>query len=72
VLALIANGVGFGDIAAELFISNLTVSTYVKRARRKLGARDRAHLVALAFRDRLLGFDQDGRVVATGPARRAA
>ncbi|MYS78565.1 DNA-binding response regulator, partial [Streptomyces sp. SID5926] len=37
----------------ELFLSPLTVRTHVQRAKTKLGARDRAQLVAHAYRSGL-------------------
>lgn len=48
VLALIAAGLATADIAAHLQVGEQTVRTHVERARRKLGARNRAHAVALA------------------------
>lgn len=50
VLGLIAEGMSPEAVAGELVISVATVRTHVYRARVKLGARDRAQLVAMAHR----------------------
>ncbi|WP_185063385.1 response regulator transcription factor [Pseudonocardia eucalypti] len=49
VTALVAAGMNNAEIARSLFISNATVKTHVSRAMTKLGARDRAQLVAFAY-----------------------
>ncbi|MFC8537462.1 response regulator [Streptomyces sp. NPDC057249] len=49
VTRLIATGLSNGQIAAQLFISPLTAKTHVTRAIAKLGVRDRAQLVILAY-----------------------
>ena len=49
VLVLVARGLSNTDIATELYISPATAKTHVSRIMMKLGARDRAQLVALAF-----------------------
>lgn len=54
VLELIAAGHGSRQIAEELTISPLTAKTHVEHLLRKLGARNRAHAVALAMRRGLL------------------
>ena len=54
VLQLVADGMSNRDIAAELFLSVETVRTHTKGVLHKLGARDRAHAVALGFRHGLL------------------
>ncbi|PPS91275.1 response regulator transcription factor [Streptomyces sp. MH60] len=54
VTALVADGKSDQEIAAGLFLSPLTVRTHVQRAKTKLGARDRAQLVALAYRSGLV------------------
>ncbi|MBQ0885991.1 response regulator transcription factor [Streptomyces sp. RM72] len=53
ITALVADGKSDKEIAAELFLSPLTVRTHVQRAKTKLGARDRAQLVAHAYRSGL-------------------
>ena len=50
VLAEIAAGLSNGEIAAKLFISDTTVKTHVNHLLAKTGMRDRAQLVAYAFR----------------------
>jgi DNA-binding NarL/FixJ family response regulator len=49
VVALVARGLSNDDIAAALFVSPLTAKTHVNRAMTKLGARDRAQLVVIAY-----------------------
>jgi DNA-binding NarL/FixJ family response regulator len=50
VVDLVAQGMSNTEIAELLFIGQTTVKTHVSRALTKLGARDRAQLVALAYR----------------------
>lgn len=50
VVSHLTDGLPSTDIAARLGIADQTVQTLVKRAMRKLGARNRAHLVATAMR----------------------
>jgi DNA-binding NarL/FixJ family response regulator len=50
VMALVAEGLANDDIADQLVVSPATVRTHVSRAMTKLGARDRAQLVVLAYR----------------------
>ena len=50
VLTEIAAGLSNGEIAAKLFISDTTVKTHVNHLLVKTGMRDRAQLVAYAFR----------------------
>lgn len=50
VLALAAEGLSNHEIGHELGLSALTVKSHLARMTRRLGARDRAHLVLLAMR----------------------
>jgi DNA-binding NarL/FixJ family response regulator len=49
VLALVAGGLSNDEIAQQLIVSPATAKTHVNRTMAKLGARDRAQLVAIAF-----------------------
>jgi DNA-binding NarL/FixJ family response regulator len=53
ILALVGQGLSNDEIADQLFLSPLTAKTHVNRAMTKLGARDRAQLVVVAFRSGL-------------------
>ncbi|PZF86630.1 response regulator transcription factor [Jiangella anatolica] len=57
VMKLAADGRSNAEIAGELHLSVLTVRTHVQRAMAKLGARDRAQLVVLAYRTGLVSPD---------------
>jgi DNA-binding NarL/FixJ family response regulator len=48
-MILVATGLSNDEIAERLHLSPLTVKTHVNRAMTKLGARDRAQLVVLAY-----------------------
>ncbi|MFE0327590.1 response regulator [Streptomyces sp. NPDC058960] len=54
VVALAAQGLSNDEISATLHISLATTKTHVSRALTKLEARDRAHLVALAYQQGLI------------------
>jgi DNA-binding NarL/FixJ family response regulator len=54
VAGLAAYGMSNHEIAEQLVISPATAKTHVSRAMVKLGARDRAQLVALAYQHRLV------------------
>ncbi|MCK9877936.1 response regulator transcription factor [Frankia sp. Ag45/Mut15] len=54
VVRLVAAGLSNDEIAEQLYLSPLTAKTHVNRAMTKLGARDRAQLVVLAYRSRLV------------------
>lgn len=54
VLVLVAAGLSNDGIAARLEVSPLTVKTHVNRAMAKLGARDRAQLVVIAYESGLV------------------
>ncbi len=49
IMALVAGGLSNDEIAARLVVSPATAKTHVSRAMVKLGARDRAQLVVLAY-----------------------
>jgi DNA-binding NarL/FixJ family response regulator len=49
VMALVAEGLSNDEIAQRLFVSPATAKTHVSRAMGKVGARDRAQLVVIAF-----------------------
>jgi DNA-binding CsgD family transcriptional regulator len=50
VVGWIAEGHTTDQIAERLFISRTTVDTHVRKAMGRLGAKNRAHLIALALR----------------------
>lgn len=49
VVDLVAHGLSNDEIAARLYLSPVTAKTHVNRAMTKVGARDRAQLVVLAY-----------------------
>ncbi|HTF46464.1 MAG TPA: response regulator transcription factor [Pseudonocardia sp.] len=53
ITAMVATGLSNGEIAEQLTVSPLTVKTHVNRAMAKLGARDRAQLVVIAYQSGL-------------------
>jgi DNA-binding NarL/FixJ family response regulator len=65
IVGLVATGLSNAEIADRLTLSPLTVKTHANHAMTKLGARDRAQLVVLAYQAGLPG----ARV--TGPAETA-
>ena len=48
-MALVAGGLTNDEIAEQLYMSPATARTHVSRAMTKLGVRDRAQLVVLAY-----------------------
>ena len=54
VLRLVAEGLSTREIAARLWITEETVKTHIRRLHDRLGARTRAHAVAIAFRSGIL------------------
>jgi DNA-binding NarL/FixJ family response regulator len=51
VLVLLADGLTTGQVAQALSLSEHTVRSRVKAALAKLGARNREHAIAIAFRE---------------------
>jgi len=56
VLALVAHGLSNDEIAERLVLSAATAKTHVSRAMTKLGARDRAQLVVIAYQSGLVSY----------------
>jgi DNA-binding NarL/FixJ family response regulator len=54
VLSLVAYGLSNDEIADRLFLSPLTVKSHINRAMAKLGVRDRAQLVVIAYQSGLV------------------
>ena len=54
VLSLVAMGLSNDELAERLVVSPLTAKTHVNRAMTKLGARDRAQLVVIAYESGLM------------------
>ncbi|GAA0727234.1 response regulator transcription factor [Dactylosporangium roseum] len=54
VMALVGQGLSNDEIGAELFLSPATARTHVSHAMVKLGARDRAQLVVIAYQTGLV------------------
>lgn len=58
VLALVGQGLSNNEIGAEMFLSPATARTHVSHAMAKLGARDRAQLVVIAYQTGLVTPDK--------------
>ena len=54
VMSLVAGGLSNDEVAERLVMSPATAKTHVSRAMMKLGARDRAHLVVIAYESGLV------------------
>jgi DNA-binding NarL/FixJ family response regulator len=62
ITSLVAKGLTNGEIADRLTISPLTAKTHVSNVLRKLGCRDRAALVALAYESGLVSLSCNAMV----------
>jgi DNA-binding NarL/FixJ family response regulator len=54
ILAVVAEGLSNDEIAHRLFISPTTAKTHISRVMHKLGVRDRAQLVVVAYESGLV------------------
>jgi two-component system invasion response regulator UvrY len=54
ILRMIASGKSVGEIAAELFLSPKTISTYCSRILNKMGMKNNAELIHYAIQNRLV------------------
>ncbi|GAA1744809.1 response regulator transcription factor [Aeromicrobium alkaliterrae] len=57
ILTLVGRGMSNSEMAAQLVVSPLTTKTHVARLFQKLGVRDRAQLVVVAYEAGLVGRD---------------
>ena len=64
-LALVGSGLSNQEIAERLVLSPLTAKTHVSRLFAKLGARDRAQLVVLAYETGLVVPGQQAAPAST-------
>ena len=53
-MTLVAAGLSNEEIAGQMFVTPLTAKTHVNRAMTKLGARDRAQVVVIAYESGLV------------------
>jgi DNA-binding NarL/FixJ family response regulator len=66
IVALVATGLSNAEIAEHLTLSPLTVKTHVNHAMTKVGARDRAQLVVLAYQAGLTASHHQQQVTSQG------
>jgi DNA-binding CsgD family transcriptional regulator len=66
VLGMVAMGRGSLWIAAELGVSASTVETHVRNCMDKLGARNRAHAIALGLQAREISLDLGSQILEIG------
>ncbi len=59
IMTLVATGMSNIEIAQSLFLSPHTAKTHINRAMSKLGARDRAQLVVIAYENGMLNPHRD-------------
>jgi DNA-binding CsgD family transcriptional regulator len=59
VLRELARGQRTDDIASQFFVSPHTVRSHVKNSMRKLGARNRAHAVAIALSEGAIEYSEE-------------
>jgi DNA-binding NarL/FixJ family response regulator len=69
VLGMVAMGRGSLGIAAELGLSASTVETHVRHCMNKLGARNRAHAIALGLQAGEISLDLGSRIPEIGDRR---
>jgi DNA-binding CsgD family transcriptional regulator len=69
VLEGMAGGSSNAEIARALFVTEETAKTHARSLYRKLGARDRAHAVAIGFRQSLLVADRSDETARLVAAR---
>jgi DNA-binding CsgD family transcriptional regulator len=69
VLGMVAMGRGSLGIAAELGVSASTVETHVRHCMDKLGARNRAHAIALGLQSGEISLDLGSRILEIGDRR---
>lgn len=72
ILQLLADGRSYPQIAAEMFLSSMTVKNHVSRIYKLLGARNAAQAVAVAYQRGMLVPGPDGAVRAESSAILAA
>lgn len=56
ITGLLADGLDGREIAEHLGLSPETVRTHIRNAMERVGARTRAHLIAIAVRERLISL----------------
>jgi DNA-binding NarL/FixJ family response regulator len=72
VLTCLCRGMSYADIGRELYVTENTVRTHVRRLFRAAGARDRAHLVAITSGRQVIVYDWPSAYAVNYPSGRAA
>ena len=67
VVALVAGGATGREVGEELSVTSATVETHIRNAMRRLGARNRSHLVTLAILRNEIEVDELGWVASHDP-----